>query len=95
MSRRPWIWDNALGSTLVEQRFDEQFLVVEVPEAIGDGGRSEGLPEERAPGEAREARLVGVRLVGLLGEEHGEVALAGLAPVPCRCRRPWSVQTRS
>jgi hypothetical protein len=31
MSRRPRMWDNALGSTLVEQRFDEQFLVVEVP----------------------------------------------------------------
>jgi hypothetical protein len=66
------------GQALVEQRLNERLLVVEVPEAVGDGGRGEGLPGERAAGEAREARLVGVRLVGLLGEVHGEVAVAGL-----------------
>jgi len=67
-----------LGQALVEQRLDEGLLVVEVPETVGHGGRGEGLPGERAAGEAREAGLVGVRLVGLLGEVHGEVAVAGL-----------------
>lgn len=63
---------------LGEECLDEGLLVEEIAEAVYDNWAPEGLKGESAGAPFREARLVGVHLIGLLHGVHVEVAVAGL-----------------